>query len=203
MKNTKRILELVAAIISIVLGAILALGCFVLLGSKDALKESLMAEGLKGDQLTLAMNYMNVVLIILLLVSVAIVILGAILCKAPQVLPNGIVKERKGVTNALSIIIFILGGFEISGDILIAIIILVPAILLFVSSKMQNSYSIANYQPTYNGNNGNPTFNQNGQAGGQHMFTNPTVGTEGNNTGTSAESNVEKLSENKIDKEVE
>lgn len=203
MKNTKRILELVAAIISIVLGAILALGCFVLLGSKDALKESLMAEGLKGDQLTLAMNYMNVVLIILLLVSVAIVILGAILCKAPQVLPNGIVKERKGITNALSIILCILGGFEISGDILIAIIILVPAILLFVSSKMQNSYSLANYQPTYNGNNGNPTFNQNGQAGGQHMFTNPTIGTEGNNTGTSAESNVEKLSENKIDKEVE
>ena len=203
MKNTKRILELVAAIISIVLGAILALGCFVLLGSKDALKESLMAEGLKGDQLTLAMNYMNVVLIILLLVSVAIVILGAILCKAPQVLPNGIVKERKGVTNALSIILCILGGFEISGDILIAIIILVPAILLFVSSKMQNSYSIANYQPTYNGNNGNPTFNQNGQAGGQHMFTNPTVGTEGNNTGTSANSNVEKPAENKIDKEVE
>ena len=203
MKNTKRILELVAAIISIVLGAILALGCFILLGSKDALKESLMAEGLKGDQLTLAMNYMNVVLIILLLVSVAIVILGAILCKAPQVLPNGIVKERKGVANALSIILCVLGGFEISGDILIAIIILVPAILLIVSSKMQNSYSIANYQPTYNGNNGNPTFNQNGQAGGQHMFTNPTVGTEGNNTGTSAESNVEKPAENKIDKEVE
>lgn len=203
MKNTKRILELVAAIISIVLGAILALGCFILLGSKDALKESLMAEGLKGDQLTLAMNYMNVVLIILLLVSVAIVILGAILCKAPQVLPNGIVKERKGVTNALSIILCVLGGFEISGDILIAIIILVPAILLFVSSKMQNSYSIANYQPTYNGNNGNPTFNQNGQAGGQHMFTNPTVGTEGNNTGTSANSNIEKPAENKIDKEVE
>ena len=117
MKNTKRILELVAAIISIVLGAILALGCFILLGSKDALKESLVAEGLKGDQLALVMNYMNVVLIILLLVSVAIVILGAILCKAPQVLPNGIVKERKGVANALSIILCVLGGFEISGDI--------------------------------------------------------------------------------------
>lgn len=68
---------------------------------------------------------------------------------------------------------------------------------------MQNSYNFANYQLTYNGNNGNPTFNQNGQAGGRHMFTNPTVGTEGNSTGTSAESNVEKLSENKIDKEIE
>lgn len=128
MNKTKRTLELIAAIFSIVLGALLSLGSIIILGGINV--------GFSGaDQSIQSLGDMlKIITIIILIGSIAIVILGSLLCVPPQKLKN-----RIGLQIALTIMVGIIAVFELLGNSLLYFILFsAPFVLLIISMCLRN-----------------------------------------------------------------
>ena len=134
MNPTKRNLEKIAAIISIVLGALLTLGSLAILAAcndPEMLKDLLGVSG--GGQIPQdVIDALKVSTIIVLLLSVAIIVLGSLLAKSP--LKHGVIRKRLGLQIALAVLLGLTALFELRGGSLIyAILFAAPLVLLIIS----------------------------------------------------------------------
>ena len=134
MNQTKRTLELIASVISIILGAFLALGSIVLLSGVAGLEES-------GYIDPATNNIMQVTTIIVLLGSIAIIIVASILASSPM--KRGIIRERFGLQLTLAIFVGVVAIFELLGDAVAwFLIFLAPLVLLIISMCLKHPANI-------------------------------------------------------------
>lgn len=133
MNQTKRKLESIAAVFSIVLGAFLAIGSLAIIAAcnnPEMLNEVLAASGLQISQDEI--DYLKTVTIILMLFAIAIVVVGALLAKSP--LKNGVIRKRLGLQIALAILVGIAALLELmGGNLFWAVLFAVPLVLIIVS----------------------------------------------------------------------
>ena len=133
MNTTKRVLELIAAIFSIVLGTILAIGSILLL------------VGLNDIQYVEGANLLQVITIFILLGSAAIIIVASLLCPSPM--KNGVMRKRFGLQIALSVLMGVVAILElIGGSIVYFILFLAPLVLMIVSMCLKNENPAAKVQ---------------------------------------------------------
>lgn len=137
MNKGKRGLELTSAIISIVMGSILALGSLVLLGSIDLLEEA------AGGDLQGMEGILKASMVITLLLSVAIIILGSILCTSP--IKNGKIKSRMGSSIALIVLLGLLALMELSSSFFYFLLFATPCGLLIASICMKHNKVLASF----------------------------------------------------------
>ena len=178
MNQTKRTLELIGAIVSIIAGAILAFSGLSCVAAPELLKQMLLDQGMTLQDYNAVKEILNLVFWIMIILGALIVLFGALLCKQPKVDYNGQIKERKGITTALIIFLVVFGIEEITSSPLLGILFLAPAILLTVSSTMKHNYVGTS---TSNGYSFNPNANVTPtQTGGMFNNQQPTVKEEEN-----------------------
>ncbi len=134
MNKGKRGLELASAIISIIMGGILAFGSLILLSSIEVYEEILGVE-FQGLEIILKIS-----MVIVLAFALAIIILGAILCTSP--IKNGQIKSRMGVSISLIVLLSLLMLMELSSSLFYAILFAIPCGLLIGSICMKHNKKI-------------------------------------------------------------
>ena len=109
MNNTKRGLELAAAIITIIVSSIMVLGAFVLLSNLNTLE----------DQVHQAeIDILKGAIIFLLVISVVMIVFGTILCANP--VKNGVYKPRVGISITLLVLLGLVAVLEIESPLYFA-----------------------------------------------------------------------------------
>ncbi len=138
MNKTKRICELIAAIISIIGGAILTLGSAILLLAGSSLEEVLNNEMNTNMEMNSAMiTIFQIVFFVMLCISISIIVLAALLCTSP-IKKDGTFKKRLPIQLTLAILLGLLGLLEIS-NIVYALFFLTPCVLLIISMCLKNN----------------------------------------------------------------
>ncbi len=145
MNKTKRRLELIAAIFSIVLGAILALGSVALLVGINGL------QGVEGaeQELQAVGDMLKVITVIVLIGAIVIVLLGILLCVPPKSGKTG----RVAVKIALTVIVGVVAVLELVGKSPLYFVLFgVPFVLLIISmcmkdKKVEDTDNLVNPEP--------------------------------------------------------
>lgn len=168
MNQKKRTLELIGSILAIIFGAIYLLSTLIILSSIDELiKDMIIQAGGNPTANAIASARPAVIFgaMIDLVLAGLVLAFGIVLCIAPKCV-NGIIKERKGFSITLVVILGLnlfnqlTGGFSI-----FTILVAASFILLLISVCMRHDYVFSgnSYNP-YQGYQYNPSNNQ---------FTNP------------------------------
>ena len=136
MNKTKRNLELAAAIMSIVFGAILLLGGIILIQGANAIIRNPTQYGYTEDQIP--------ALELIKTSSIALIIIASLLCPAPKVdTRTGTIKNRRGLGITIAIMTGIMALMELSGNqVLFGLLIAIPCILMIVSLCMKHGPNV-------------------------------------------------------------
>ena len=125
MNSAKRVLELIAAVFSIVLGAFLTVGSVIILAGLEILDEAGQIDHVDNKIAQLST-------IIALLVSIALIIIASLLAQSP--IKRGKVGHSFGLKLALAILAGVVCFLEFVGSAIFwGFIFLVPLVLIVVS----------------------------------------------------------------------
>lgn len=143
MNKTKRNLELAAAIMSIVFGAILLLGGIILIQGANAIIRNPTQYGYTEDQIP-ALELIKTSSIIVILIAIALIIIASLLCPAPKVdTRTGTIKNRRGLGITIAIMTGIMALMELAGNqVLYGLLIAIPCILMIVSLCMKHGSNV-------------------------------------------------------------
>lgn len=136
MNKNKRALEIAAAVISIILGAIMTFGSLILLAGISGIENS---DNYNVDHAVA--QVLKVTTVIILICSIVIIVIASLLARSPM--KNGKIQNRFGLQLALAIILGINSILEFAGkSFLYGIIFLIPLVLLIISMCLKNSEEI-------------------------------------------------------------
>lgn len=141
MNQTKRKLEKIAAIYSIVLGSIMTLLfllTFSIFNNSELLNEALAEAGYHYTQaeIELAMQSLKTVIIFVIILSIAIIVIGALLTKSP--IKYGVVRNRLGLQIALAVLLGISTLMILDSSIIVIILFVAPLVLIIISMCLKH-----------------------------------------------------------------